>query len=114
MSLQEKIEEAWVEYSESSPLMKNRENFEAGYRAALRGLYVEVKLEDVKRDEIYWFLQNGEHGHEWVESLTKRVLGVVKYRRGDFSTAPVTDAIKIVEFVNIDIPSPSEVFGEEG
>lgn len=116
MSIDEKIKAAWKVYSESSPQMKNRENFESGYRAALRDLFVEVRPEDFVDGEIYsarWKGQSWRDVYYNGEVLCYWEKGGIG-PNGEVELIERTISPQECEVRDSFFPTPSEVFGEEG
>lgn len=60
MNLDDQIEAAWKKYRpealSTNSMALSHDVFTAGYLAALRSMFVEVKPEDVKHRESYWCL----------------------------------------------------------
>ncbi len=97
MSLQEQIDEAWKELSSEMEVAttRDRDIFEAGYRAALASLYVEVKPEDVLACTDYITFENGKWWNRWWFSH-------------EWALEQAANCEKIYV---LQTPSPSSVFG---
>lgn len=103
MSIEEKVQAAWEQQCRDDELSPNlspekREGFELGYRAALRGLFVEVAPKEVRPDITYMMLIDGE----WHE---RRVVMI------ELLKVLARESEKIYR---VNLPSPSEIFGEGG
>lgn len=126
MNLNEQIESAWkeykpvfysdVEYSNSMMSEASEESFAAGYRAALRSLYVESGIDELRDwwnrcedeyDTPFWGLVDGK----WIR-ITARWFRT-GYRVSELGTETIVDPSRIIR-LNENLPSPSEIFGEEG
>jgi len=97
MNLDERIESAWKEYVKSVSMddrIISSRSFTAGYRAAMRSLYVEVKPEDVRGGVDYWAVVDGQWTPVWWFS-------------DEYARKQSGDCEAIVE---ADIPSPAEIF----
>ena len=116
-SIQDQIAAAWKKYSESSSVMKNRENFEAGYLAGLRSLFVEVKPEDLVKNERYHvaFIENGNlvWRKNVMVSLSRPHLLCWSGSKGwDWEYAERSTAVRAFKMATTILPSPSDLFTE--
>lgn len=120
MSINDKIEAAWEGESEPVRLLLRWHHrqmdaanfgFAAGYLAALRGIYVEVKPEDLVNGKTYWCLVFSDYldRETWIEMSFHGNSWWYNFEGFGFEADEVK---RIVERASI--PSPSEVFGEEG
>lgn len=116
MSINDKIEAAWEQYYEDAmtktqfgPLSIG--SFAAGYRAALRSLYVEIQPEDLVNGKTYWCLVFSDYldRETWIEMSFHGNSWWYDFEGFGFEADEVK---RIVERASL--PSPSEVFGEEG
>lgn len=98
MRLNEQIEAAWKEFRSKNGMRVSCQDFAEIYRAAMRSLYVEVKPENMKPGETYMMLLDGV----WIE----RQCVTVEYLR---QLAWMSGRV-----YRLSIPSPSDIFGEEG
>lgn len=111
MSIDEQIEAAWIEYVNDmdedvrNTVAFHSDVFDAGYRAALRWLFTEIKPEELKHRETYWCLTPDGwivlkwlSGMQWWDSHKEKA-----YKSNQVSKI-LDDAM---------FPSPAEVFGEE-
>lgn len=127
MNLNEQIEAAWKEQipnackwlqcsRESQLLRAAGFGFEEGYRAALRSLYVESGIDELRDwwnrcedeyDTPFWGLVDGKYIR-----ITARWFKT-GHRASELGTETIVDPSRIIR-LNENIPSPSEIFGEEG
>lgn len=66
MSIDERIKDAWEngDFMPETGSKYERDSFAAGYREALRGLFVEVKPEDLDEGQIYHAAWSGQSMRE--------------------------------------------------
>ncbi len=119
MSLQEQIDEAWKSYCGDAELNPNihpekQEGFEDGYRAAMKSLYRDIQLPEASTkafESVHCQLDSGE----WVEPLTGISIDgkiVYSFNLADESAVKIpTERIK--RFMELTVPHPSDIFGEE-
>ena len=108
MSIDERIQSAWEQQCGDDELSPNlspekREGFELGYRAALRSLFVEVKQKDTwPKFKAWGYLPESQ---TWVSLCSDEV---IRWRCniGDRSLQ------RFRRIVGLEIPHPSEIFGE--
>lgn len=104
MTIDEQVEAAWEEYVNDmdegvrNSVAFHSDVFDAGYRAALRGLWRVVDKSEVQECVHYSMLINGEWQTAW-------------YIGDDVARNRAESATRIVKFTGV--PSPAEVFGEE-
>lgn len=103
MSLQDQIDEAWKSYCGDAELNPNihpekQEGFEDGYRAMAKRLYREIEPKEMKLNITYMIQIDGR----WHE----RNIVTIEYRD---TLAEL--ASKVYE---VNLPHPSDIFGEEG
>lgn len=109
MNLEERIGTAWKEYDDSSPQMKNRENFSAGYLAAMRSLFVDLDLNMSECTDYEWYWIRTDDG--WQHAMRVDFGFEVVSATGDdlvFSCGQ-EDVRRVVD---TRLPSPKEIFGE--
>lgn len=117
MSIESQIEAAWKEESpkvreslqcsRASQVLGAAEiGFTAGYLAALRSLYVEVKPEDCREHEKYWI------------EMDKNLFEAVYFpsRIGGYFQCTDThlyeiDAVEVRKILRFNLPYPSDIFG---
>jgi len=108
MNLDERIEAAWKEYVKSVSMddrIISSRSFTAGYRAAMRSLYVEVKPEDRRHRAVYdCELRDGQ----WVR-LMHFAAGHAYWNCHREHSVEYDDVLRTVRLDVI--PSPAEIFG---
>lgn len=99
MSIQDQIDAAWKKrYAGKVGIFPVGcgDFFEAGYLAALRSLFVEVKPGEVSSGVDYWILRDGEWRDAWWFS-DRLALG---------------EAMNCERILKLNLPSPSDLFAE--
>lgn len=100
MSIQDQVEAAWKKYRpealSTNSMSLSHDVFTAGYLAALRSLFVEVKPGEVSAGVDYWILRDGEWRDAWWFS-DRLALG---------------EAMNCERILKLNLPSPSDLFTE--
>lgn len=118
MSIESQIEAAWKEYKpealSTNSMALSHDVFAAGYRAALRGIYREVEIDDMVVGRSYWVggMIGEMQGFEVItgsDGVTRKWPVISGY-----SVCPMLFAFRGPIPNGSDFPDPSEVFGEEG
>ena len=110
MNLDERIESAWKEYVKSVSMddrIISSRSFTAGYRAAMRSLYVDRDLNMSECVDYEWYWIRTDDG--WQKAMRVDFGFEVVNSTGDdlvFSCGQ-EDVRRVVEF---NIPSPAEIF----
>lgn len=118
MSINEQIEAAWKERCGENITHPPGAAwiFAAGYRAAIRSLYVEVKPEDVKHGQIYYASWTGQPVREVYcgdEDFSYWEQGGIG-PNGEIEHIEKSINPDICKVYELSIPSPAEALGEGG
>lgn len=117
MKLNEQIEVAWKEQCENFSKASERRMFEMGYRAALKSIYQDSGVDELRDwtnaaddcwDTPFWGLVDGK----WIRIISAWIGEGYKTCK----LASIPEEVKATHIVRLiaNLPSPSEVFGEEG
>lgn len=123
MSIEQQIAAAWkeykpqfyndVEYSVSTMLEASEESFSAGYLAALRSLFVEVKPEDIEDGELY-DVKVKDSGYQSAFALVRGA--EISFWYHDIEEGEVREVfispLEIEKVLSQVLPSPSDLFTE--